>query len=116
MDGEAFGLDKLYWLILGICGGAVGILMMMGCMINFICKPEAENRGSSGGLVISNTFITAEQPATRRPRRSFRDSFRWRKQKMDEPFQLKDHTTTEEKPNTLERIKTLEERQTGLHI
>ena len=116
LDDEAFGLDKLYWLILGICGGAVGILMVMGCVINFLCKPEAQNRGISAGLVISNTFVAAEQPATRHPRRSLRDSFKWKKQIMDDPFQLKEHTTTEEKPNTLARIKTLEEQQAELHL
>ena len=88
----------------------------MGCVINIFCKPEAENRGPSNGLIISNTFVAAEQPTTRRPLRSFRDSFKWKKQIMDDPFQLKGYTTAEEKPITLARIKTLEEQQAELHL
>ena len=90
--------------------------MVVGYVINCLRKPGAENRGSSSRLVNSNTFVAAEQPTTRRPRRTFGDSFKGKKTIKDDPFQLKDHSNTGEKPNTLTRKKTLEEQQAALHI
>ena len=73
---------------MGAAGGTVRILIIVFCIIKCLCKAEDGARSNPAGVVVNNTFVTSEQehPPSRSSR--FRDSFRWKKRIMEDPFQL----------------------------
>ena len=125
LEGDVFGLSKLYWVMMGASGGAVGILVVMLCVIKCLCKTDSESRNApSGTTIVNNTIVTSQTDPPTNISRSFRDSFR-RKKRRTEDFQMENPPTYVEaekdgkNERSLEnkgRKKTLAEQQSALPL
>ena len=85
LEGNVLGLSKLYWVMMGAIGGALGVLVVLLCMIKCLCKTNNENQNTpSGTTIINNTVVTSQPDTPTKPSRSFRNSFRKKRRGTEE--------------------------------